>query len=232
MAYALQEHGEVDAGPVEGDRGAELAAGLGVAYDLAVAGVVHGIGARPYHVVAVQVNVLEVTGTEALLAASGAVNNGTDGRLVHRVIRSLSVGSEEAVRCITPDLSVLHPFVVSGKVPGRIVELGDIADEIVESAGHAVLEGKSEQHETVPVGKGKLIALGAEVRIVGLGRGSTIDGREGLARGEHVPGIPDVGLAGEGDAVLKERHVQTDVLLLDRLPGKVGGYGVAVCGDS
>ena len=69
--------------------------------------------------------------------------------------------------------------------------------------------------------KSDLPTIGAEVAVVALRGGVTKGGRKGLARNNHVLGVPAIPIESETDAVVPEPEVSSEVEGLDHLPRDV-----------
>ena len=229
MPHALQEYRHVEAEITEAEVDAVQVARLGVADDGAVAGFVHRVLSDADDIVAVQVEVFYITGAERRFGRGACADDvAVDISLVHRPERGFEVGPEQAARAVAPDFTEGHSFIIGfGKGLLGIAVAGDFRGVVAQGDAGGVVEGVSEELETVTPAQLQFVPDGPHIGAVGLGSRGAVNGRDGHARREHILRVADIAFRREGQAVAEEGKVDAQVLVDGGLPGEVGRVGGA-----
>ena len=160
IARALEEGTEVKTEIVHREGGTIGKAWQAVAHNLAVAGIVHRIGADADGPVAVPVDILQVsglpTGTHPFIDIAQIHQRG--------VVLRLGVGSEQLIGLEAPDFTQAPPhIIVAHKFVGVVVVFGDIGSVVADIGRYPIAERAAEKHELVFPAQGELVAARAQI---------------------------------------------------------------------
>ena len=185
-----------------------------------VARIIDGIFTDIPRTVSICVQELQVS----CLPASGKTSRTVTQINLLRIGGSLLVSGKETVSTEAPYLAYLHAFIViHGKCPVRVVIPGNYTLVITEIEANIISERLSCSHELVTPVHGDLVSRSTQVGSVHVRRIGSINCRKRDSFSQHVLGITDIGVCSNIETVVEHVHINTEIPLVNFLPGKVSG---------